>query len=74
VSKKTEIFKYAIVANLPLSLSVKKIENRLTFGEVMGKSLVSCFLTHSVLCTNEVRQKKRKDAANLLENLPMKEF
>jgi len=25
------------------SLSVKKIENRLVFGEVMGKSLVSCF-------------------------------
>jgi len=23
-------------------------ENRLTFGEVMGKSLVSCFLTHGV--------------------------
>ena len=28
----------------------KKFENRLTFGEVMGKSLVSCFfLRHSVL-------------------------
>jgi len=26
----------------------KKFENLLIFGEVMGKSLVSCFLTHSV--------------------------
>ena len=43
------IFKYAFIANLPLRLSVKKFENRLTFGEVMGKSLVSCFLTHSVV-------------------------
>jgi len=40
------IFKYQFVANLPVSLPVK--ENRLTFGEVMGKSLVSCFLRHSV--------------------------
>jgi len=38
-----EIFKYELVANLPVSLPVKKIANRLTFGEVMGKSLVSCF-------------------------------
>ena len=37
------ICKYELVANLPVSLPVKKIENRLTFGEVMGKSLVSCF-------------------------------
>ena len=26
----------------------KNFENRLTFGEVMGKSLVSCFMTHGV--------------------------
>ena len=26
----------------------KKIKNRLIFGEVMGRSLVSCFLIHSV--------------------------
>ena len=26
-----------------LSVAVKEFENRLTFGEVMGKSLVSCF-------------------------------
>ena len=31
------------VANLPLSLLAKKIENWLIFGEIMGKSLVSCF-------------------------------
>ena len=41
--------KFDFVANLPVSLPVKKFENRLTFGEVMGKSLVSCFLRHSVL-------------------------
>ena len=39
----------ASVANLPLSMLAKKIENRLVFGEVMGKSLVSCFLTHGVV-------------------------
>jgi len=42
------MFKYAFVANLPLSLSVKNFENTSTFGEVMVKSLVSCFLTHGV--------------------------
>jgi len=42
------IFKYEFLANLPVSLSVKNFENWLIFGEVMGKSLVSCFLTHSV--------------------------
>jgi len=36
-------FVHDFVANLPLSLSVKEFENRLIFGEVMGKSLVSCF-------------------------------
>jgi len=29
---------------------MKKFEDRLIFDEVMGKSLASCFLTHSVLC------------------------
>jgi len=43
------IFKYGFVANLPLSKPVKECENRLTFGEIMGKSLVSCFLTHGVV-------------------------
>ena len=41
------IFKYQFVANLPLSLPVTEF---LTVGEVMGKSLVSCFfLTHGVV-------------------------
>ena len=41
------IFKYELVANLLASLPVKEFWNRLTFGEVMGKSLVSCFFeTH----------------------------
>jgi len=35
--------KFDFVANLQMSLSVKIFENWLTFGEDMGKSLVSCF-------------------------------
>jgi len=31
-----------------VSLPLKNFENWLTFGEVMGESLVSCFLRHSV--------------------------
>jgi len=47
-----EIFKLDFVANLPPSPSVKKkLENRLIFGEVTGKSLVSCFLNYSVYIT-----------------------
>ena len=42
------IFKQEFVANLLPSPTVKTFENRLTFGEVIGKRLVSCFLTHSV--------------------------
>jgi len=37
------IFKHEFIANLLTSLAVKKFENRLIFGEVMGNSLVSCF-------------------------------
>jgi len=37
------------IANLPLTLHRKKIENRSTFGEVTNKSIVGCFLTHSVV-------------------------
>jgi len=51
------IFKYELVANLPLSLPAKKNLKGLTFGEVMGKSLVSCFLTHGVM------KKRRKSRA-----------
>ena len=36
-------FKHECVANLPLSTSAKKIENRLIFGEVMDETLLSCF-------------------------------
>jgi len=38
-------------ANLPLSCQRKNLENRLIVGEVMDKSLVSCFLTHGVVGT-----------------------
>ena len=37
------MFKQKFVANLLPSPAVKKFENRLIFGEVMGKSLVSLF-------------------------------
>jgi len=38
------IFKHDFVANLPLSLLAKFFfKNRLIFGEIIGKSLVSCF-------------------------------
>ena len=38
------IFKYELVAKFTSESTGEKIfENRLTFGEVMGKSLVSCF-------------------------------
>ena len=47
------IVKVDFVANLPVSLPVKKkFENRLTFGEVMGKSLVSCFFETQCTCTD----------------------
>ena len=32
------------------SVGVRNSENRLTFGEVVDKSSVSCFLTHGVYC------------------------
>jgi len=38
------IFKYKFVENLPLSLSAKELGK---FGEVMGNSLVSCFLLYT---------------------------
>jgi len=43
------IFKHAFVANLLLSSSVKKFENRLIFGEVMVKSLQSVLFFDSQL-------------------------
>ena len=36
------IFKHGFVANLLRGPSVEKYENRLIFGKVVGKSLVSC--------------------------------
>ena len=41
-----------ILLQIYQSVSEKNCENLLTFfGEVMGKSLVSYFLTHSVSCS-----------------------
>jgi len=42
------VFIHHLVTNFLLSLTVKKFENRLIFGEVMGNGLVSFFLTHGV--------------------------
>ena len=42
------IFKYELLQIYQWVCQWKNFENRLTFGEVMGKSLVSCFLRHSV--------------------------
>jgi len=42
------MFKHEFVANLLGVRQWKQIENRLIFGEVIGKSLVSCYLTHGV--------------------------
>ena len=37
------VFVYDFVTNFLLSLTVKNFENRSIFGEVMGKSSLSCF-------------------------------
>ena len=55
--KRGGIFKHKFVANLLQSLIVKKFENRIIIGEVMAKSLVSCFfLTHGVLLLLHLQQ------------------
>ena len=42
--KRGGIFKHEFVANFPTeSISEKNFENRIIVGEVMAKSLVSCF-------------------------------
>jgi len=41
--KRGGIFKHEFVANLVPSPPVKNFENRIIDGEVMAKSLVSCF-------------------------------
>jgi len=38
------IFKHELVADLPRSPSVKKYENRLIFGKVVGKTRVWCLV------------------------------
>ena len=43
------IFKHNFIAHLLVNLSVQNFENRLAFREVTDKSLVSCFLVHSIV-------------------------
>ena len=40
---------YNFITNLLVSLTVKFFLNRLTFGAIRDRSIVSCFLTHSVV-------------------------
>ena len=47
--KRGGIFKHEFVANVLPSPLVKNFENQIIVGEVMAKSLVSCFLTHGVV-------------------------
>ena len=42
------MFKYYFVAIYHRVCQRKNFENQLIFGEVMGKSLMSCFLTDGV--------------------------
>jgi len=42
------IFEHDFVANFLRGTPIKKFKNRLIFRVVMSKSLVSCFLIHSV--------------------------
>ena len=48
--KRGGIFKHQFVANLLQSLIVKNFENRIIIGEVMTKSLVSCFFDSQCMC------------------------
>jgi len=43
------IYNSNIIANLLMNLPVQEFENLLAFGKVMDKSLMSRFLTHSVV-------------------------
>ena len=45
------MFKHEFVANLSLRPLAKNVENRLISGEVMGRSLVSCFFDSQCSCT-----------------------
>ena len=43
-------FEDKFIANIPLNVTVKLLENRSIFGEVMDESLVSCFfLTQDII-------------------------
>ena len=51
------------VANLLMNLSVN-FENQSTFGEVMGKIIVPCFLTHSVHLASSTNYAKCNKLSN----------
>jgi len=58
---------HGVYIYIPLSLSAKKNENRLIFGEVMGKSFVCCFSCRPILYTPWVKKTRHK---TLAQNLP----
>ena len=47
-----EMFYNDLIANLPLSLSVKNFENRSTFAEVTDKSIMGCFFDSQCIFTH----------------------
>ena len=55
--KNGEIFNYQLIANLLQSPTVRNFKNWSTFGEVIGKSRMSCLLTHGV----SAKQRPRKN-------------
>jgi len=64
--KRDGIFKHDFVANLLPSQLVKKIENRIIVGEVMAKSLASCFfLTHVVVSVRHTASGDRRANQNV---------
>jgi len=58
------------VAYLLVNPSVKKIENRSTFGEVMDNIVVPCFFTHSVVSSTVARKSESTQIPSATEQQP----
>jgi len=75
--KRGGIFKYEFVANILPSPLVKKIENRIIVGEVMAKSLVSCFFDSGCIMCRIVSMQPFDRRQGLLQesrSLPYREI
>jgi len=68
--KRGGIFKDKFVAYLPVSHSVKEFRKKLTFGEVMGKSLVSLFSKKNKQAKHTCRHQHAKfaESVNIKDN------